>query len=237
VEDKNGWKVLDREAGVACLEYKFGGGIATTLAFRGKGDGVVVVSPGCRVDAAALDALAELGRVEALVANNNFHWLGQPEWRKRFPEAKSYAAAKAIPRLSKKVPDANWQPVESLAPMLREGTRFVEPTGLPANVFAMVSGTGDKKYWYVSDLLSNIPVLPPGFIFKTLMSMTDSAPGYKLFRPSVWLQVKDKKGLVAWFDEQLTAMPPTTVVPAHGGPVDMPDLVQATRALVAKLQA
>jgi hypothetical protein len=67
------------------------------------------------------------------------------------------------------------------------------------------------------------------------MSMTDSAPGYKLFRPSVWLQVKDKKGLVAWFDEQLSGAPPTTIVPAHGAPVQMPDLVQATRALLAKV--
>jgi hypothetical protein len=236
VEEKNGWKILDREAAIACREYPFGGGVATTFAFRGKGDAVIVVSPGRGLDPAALDAVAEMGRVEALVANNSFHWLGQSAWRKRFPEAKSYASAKAIPRLAKKVPDGNWQPIESLAPLLPDNARLVEPAGLPGNTFAFVSTSGGNRYWFVSDLLANLP-LPPGFFFKTLMSMTDSAPGFKLFRPAVWLQVKDKKALIAWFDEQLSTLPPTTIVPAHGTPVQMPDLVQATRAQIARVQS
>jgi hypothetical protein len=53
----------------------------------------------------------------------------------------------------------------------------------------------------------------------------------------VWLQVKDKKALIAWFDEQLSTLPPTTIVPAHGTPVQMPDLVQATRAQIARVQS
>jgi hypothetical protein len=219
---------------VASHEYGFGGGIATSFAFRGKGGAVIVVSPGCRLDPAALDAVGELGRVEALVANNNFHWLGQAEWRKRFPEARSYAHPAAMPRLSKKAPDVKWEPIENLAPLLPDGARFVEPAGLPGNAFAVVPTSSGARFWFVSDLLANLP-MPPGFVFKTLMSMTDSAPGFKLFRPSVWLQVKDKKGLIAWFDEQLSKAPPTTIVPAHGAPVQMPDLVEATRALIAKV--
>jgi hypothetical protein len=236
METKNGWKVLDHDAALLYRDYKFGGGVASTLVFRGKGDSLFVVSPASGVDAAALDSLKEYGQVTALIANNNFHWLGQEVWRKHYPEAKSYAPAGAIPRLTKKVGGVGitFEPLANAAALLGENASLVEPTGLPGNAFAFVR-TKSGTYWYASDLLANIPALPPGFVFKTLMSMTDSAPGYKLFRPAVWLQVKDKKGLTAWFDQTLAEMPPTTVVPAHGGPVQMANLIEATRALVAGL--
>ncbi len=236
METKNGWKVLDHDAALLYREYKFGGGVASTMVFRGKGDGLVVMSPASGVDAAALDELKEFGQVTALVANNDFHWLGQEAWRKHYPDAKSYAPSRAIPRLTKKLGalGVSFEPLAAADAVLGEGATFVEPTGLAANVFAFVK-TKSGTYWYASDLLANIPALPPGFVFKTLMSMTDSAPGYKLFRPAVWLQVKDKKALTAWFEKALSETPPTTVVPAHGAPVKMADLVEATRALVAKL--
>jgi hypothetical protein len=233
METKHGWKVLDRDASLLYREYKFGGGVATTLVFRGKDDGLVVMSPASGLDAPAFEELKEFGQVTALVANNDLHWLGQATWRQHFPAARSFAPNAAILRLTKKS-KVTFEPLESAGPLLSEGATLREPTGLKGNVFALIrakSGT----YWYASDVLANIPELPPGFIFRTLMSMTDSAPGYKLFRPSVWLQVKDKKGLRAWFDKELADLPPTTMIPAHGPPVQMPDLIAATRALVAKL--
>ncbi len=232
-EGKNGWKILDRNAGVLCREYKFGGGVATTFVFRGKGDGLLVVSPASRMEAAELDALKDFGQVKALVANNGFHWLGQEAWRKHFPEAKGFAPSNAIARLTKKS-TFSYEPLESAAPLLGEGQSLVEPTGLAANAFALVR-TNDAAYWYVSDLLANHPVLPTNFVFRMLMSMTDSAPGYKVFRPAVWLQVKDKKGLTSWFDKTLADTTPTMMIPGHGQPVQMTDLVGATRALIAQL--
>jgi hypothetical protein len=232
-DGKNGWKILDRDAAVLCREYKFGGGVATTLVFRGKGDGLVVVSPASNLEAADLDALKDFGEVKALVANNGFHWLGQEAWRKHFPEAKGFAPTGAIARLTKKSTFA-YEPLESAAPLLGDTASLVEPTGFVGNAFAFVRAK-NATYWYTSDLLSNIPVMPTNLIFKMLMSMTDSAPGYRLFRPAVWLQVKDKKGLTSWFDKSLADAPPTTMIPGHGLPVQMPDLVGATRALVAQL--
>jgi hypothetical protein len=232
MDTTHGWTVLDRDAALLYRQYKFGGGVATTLVFRGKGDGLVVMSPANGVDEAGLDELKEFGQVVALIANNGFHWLGQSTWRKHFPDAKSYAPTAAIPRLTKKSSLA-YEPLANAAPHVGEGATLSEPSGLAGNAFAFVrakSGT----YWYASDLLANLP-LPPGFVFKTLMSMTDSAPGYKLFRPAVWLQVKDKPGLKAWFDKTMAEIPPTTMVPAHGTPVQVPDLVTATRALIAKV--
>lgn len=65
-----GWNVIDRDAAILWREYPFTkGAYATTLVFRGA-DGLVVVSPGTKLDARAYDALADLGEVRALVANN-----------------------------------------------------------------------------------------------------------------------------------------------------------------------
>jgi hypothetical protein len=228
------WTPLDAGAGVLWLPYKFAGGLATTFVFRGKGDALVVMSPACGLDDEALDVLKSYGRVAALVAINGFHHLGVTAWRKHFPDAKCYAPPSAIERLSKKVPGVSFEPLDALAPLLGEGARLVEPGGLPGSAFAIVR-TSTGTYWYACDLLSNIPVLPKNFVFKALMTMTDSAPGYKLFRPAVWLQVKDKKALKDWFEARLVDDMPTAIVPAHGAPVQRPDLVAATRAQIARL--
>ena len=233
-DDKKTWTPLDAGAGVLWGSYKFSGGLATTFVFRGKGDALVVMSPGCGLDASTLDALKSHGRVAALVAINGFHHLGLPAWRQQFPDAKCYAPASAIERLSKKVPGVSFEPLDALAPLLGESARIVEPDGLPGNAFAIVR-TSTGTYWYACDLLANIPELPKNFVFKALMSMTDSAPGYRLFRPAVWLQVKDKKALTGWFNTRLSDQPPTTIVPAHGSPVQQPDLLAATRAQIARL--
>lgn len=229
-----GFTPLDAGAGIVWLSYKFGGGIATTFAFRGKDDALIVLSPGCGLEDSTLDELKGYGRVAALVAINGFHHLGIPAWRKHFPDAKCYAPASAIERLSKKVRGASFEPLDAVAPLLGDRARLVEPDGLPGSAFAFVR-TPTGTFWYACDLLSNIPELPKNLVFKALMSMTDSAPGYKLFRPAVWLQVKDKKALTAWFDAKLAESPPTTVVPAHGTPVQQPDLVSATRSQIARL--
>jgi hypothetical protein len=233
----NGWNVLDREGGVLWRHYRFGGDgtMATTFVFRGKGDSLVVVSPGRHVEPAALDELSDFGKVTALVASNSYHWLGQSLWKKRFPDAKSYAPADGIARLSKKLPELRFEPLEALAPQLGDHATVTSPAGLKVgNAFATVrakSGT----YLYPSDLLANIPTLPPQFVFRMLMSMTDSAPGYRVFRPAVWLQVKDKGALRSWFDDEFARWPTTTMVPAHGSPISPPDLVAQTKALLARL--
>ena len=65
--------------------------------------------------------------------------------------------------------------------------------------------------------------------------MTNSAPGYRLFRPAVWLQVKDKPVLTRWVHEELAKSAPTAVVPAHGVPFAGADIVASTKALIAQM--
>lgn len=231
---KHGWKILDRDAGVLLREYSFmPGAVATTLVFRGRGDGLVVVSPSSRTDPLALDELSEHGKVVALVANNAMHHLGQPEWRARFPEARSFAPANAIARISKKHPTLPaFEPLEAAATLLGEAATIVDAPGFKAgNAFVTVRGARGT-YWYPSDLIANIDALPSNLVFRLAMSLTDSAPGYKLFRPAVWLQVGDKPRVRAFVEQALGALAtPLTVVPAHGAPVSGDDLVARTRAL------
>src|SRR5580704_4405000 len=149
-----GWNVLERDGAILWRQYSFGSaGVATTMVFRGAGDGLIVVSPGSRVEESALDELADFGKVVALVASNSFHWLGQPMWRKRFPEARSFAPAQGLKRLAKKMPDARFEPLEALAPLLGDRATVVDPPGFKVgNAFATVRGKSGT-YWYPSDLL------------------------------------------------------------------------------------
>lgn len=228
-----GWNVLDRDCGVLWRQYPFGRGVATTFVFRGVADGLVVVSPAKGLEAAALDELSEFGRVVALVSNNAYHWLGQPLWRKHFPEARSFAPAQGLDRLAKKMPElGRFEPLDALAPLLGFHATVTDAPGLRVgNAFVSVR-TSRGSYWFPSDLLSNIPELPPDFVFRTLLRMTDSGPGLRLFRPSVWLQVKDKRALHAWATSELSKSAPTTIVPAHGPPVQAADVAATAKALL-----
>ncbi len=231
-----GWHVLDRDRAILWREYSFGPALATTLVFRGAGDGLIVISPGNKTDPAALDELSDFGKVVALVASNGYHWLGQQPWRKHFPNARSFAPAQGIARIAKKLPEfARFEPLKDLAPLLGDGGKVFDAPGLKiGNALATVHGK-NGAYFYSSDLLANIAALPSSFVFRTLMSMTDSAPGYRVFRPSIWLQVKDKEALRGWMEEEIVKSAPIAVVPAHGAPVQGPDLLATTRALLAKL--
>jgi hypothetical protein len=231
-----GWNVEDRESAILWREYAFGGGLATTFVFRGAGDSLIVVSPCNGVDAATLDELSEFGKVAALVASNGFHWLGQTIWRKHFPESKSFAPAQAIDRLAKKVPDLpRFEPLQAAASLLGDRASLIEVPGCKVGSAAVTVRGKNGTYWYPSDLFANIPKMPSNIVFRLLMSMTDSAPGYRLFRPAVWLQVKDKTVVRDWIDDAMTNSAPTTVVPAHGAPVSGTDVVAKTKALAAQL--
>jgi hypothetical protein len=210
--------------------------VASTFVFRGEGDGLIVVSPAKHIEEAALDELSDFGKVVALVANNAYHWLGQRHWRKHFPEAKSFAPGRAIARLSKKLPEFGaFEPLEALAPLLGERGTVTDAPGLKvANAFATVKGT-HGNVWFASDFLSNIAELPTNFVIRKVMTMTGSAPGFQLFRPSVWLQVKDKGAMRAWVEGELTRVAPTTIVPAHGAPVQAANVAATAMALFAKL--
>lgn len=227
-----GWNVIDEEAGVLWREYAFSKGAnATTLVFRGV-DGLVVVSPGTGLGAREYDALRELGEVRALVANNSFHHMGQAPWRAHFPGAVSYCPPHAVAALEKKVPGVSFQSLDRLA--LPERVHWEDPPGYKTGEALLSVATRKGSVWFSGDLLTNIPKAPPPPI-GWLMSWLDAAPGFRLFKPAVWLLIKDKKAVRRWALDHLAKDPPAVVVPAHGPPVEAGDVAALARAQIERL--
>ena len=230
--DLRGWNVIDAERAVLWREYEFAkGAFATTLVFRGT-DGLVVVSPGKGLEEADYDVLSRFGEVRALIANNTFHHLGQGPWRARFPKAESYAAAPGLPRLRKKAAAVPWRSLDELA--LPPTVKVHVLPGFKNGEVLFSVGTKQGSLWYTGDLLTNIQ-RTPGPPAKWLLSWTDSAPGFRLFRPAVWLFVNDKRVLKERMNALLAEDPPAIVVPAHGPAFMAAQLVSEAKTQIARL--
>lgn len=228
----DGWTVLDEKALILYQEYTFTkGAYATTLVFRGR-DGLVVVSPGPRTTDREYDALREHGEVTALVANNAYHHLGQAPWRARFPNAVSYAPSGALASLEKKNPTIQFKALQDLP--LPEHITSAELPGFKSGetFFSIRSERG--TVWYTGDLLTNIHALPNPPI-KWLFTWTDSAPGFRLFKPAVWGFVRDKKTLRAFMLDRVEKDPPAAVVSAHGPAVEGNDVSTMARLQIERL--
>jgi hypothetical protein len=230
--DLRGWNVIDAERAVLWREYQFNkGAYATTLVFRGT-DGLVVVSPGKGLEGAEYDALSEFGEVRALVANNSFHHLGHGPWRAHFPKAESYAAPPALPRLKKRGGGVPFRSLDELS--LPPTVKFHVLPGFKNGEVLVSVGTQQGSLWYTGDLLTNIQ-RTPGPPVKWLFSWTDSAPGFRLFRPAVWLFVNDKRALKERMNTLLAEDPPAIVVPAHGPAVMTAQLASEAKIQIARL--
>ena len=227
-----GWNVIDRDAAILWREYPFAKkAYATTFVFRGA-DGLVVVSPGTNLQAREYDALADLGPVRALVANNTLHHLGQKAWRERFPGAESYCPPAAVATLEKKVSGVRFRPLTDLA--LPGHVRWEDAPGFKTGETILSVDSKSGPVWYAGDLLANIPRRPPpplGWLF----SLTDSAPGFRLFKLATWLIVKDKKAVREWMLRRLEQDPPAVVVPAHGPAFQASDVAEQAKTQIRRL--
>jgi hypothetical protein len=230
---RNGWNVIDADAGVLWREYPFRkGALATTLVFRGTDGGLVVVSPGIGLVDRDYDELREFGEVRALIANNPFHNLGQKPWRERFKDAQSYAPPGAVQALNKRVPGV---PFRSLAELpLPASVRWEDPPGFRSGEAILSVGTKRGSVFYAGDLLADITEMPPPPV-RWLFSLSGSAPGFRLFKLVAWCFVKDRKALKEWSLRRIAEDPPAIVVPAHGRPVETPDVAEQTRAQLLRL--
>jgi hypothetical protein len=218
----HGWKVVEGNGGAKILTYtySFGPGLSTALAVQGD-DGMIVVSPPCKVPTGVLDDVEAIGPVRALVASNAFHHMGLPAWRARFPKARVFAPAQSIGRVKKQTKLDDIAPLSDAAPLAGKGVELVDlPHYKTGEVLVRVAG--DKATtWYVTDFMMNLPALPPGFLFRTLFKWTGSAPGLKFNNVAPMFMVKDKKALKRWLAKAVDEAPPTRLVPAHGDVVEL----------------
>lgn len=232
----NGWVVVDRAATVLTNSYVFDGKTATANTFVARlADGkLMVVSPTYKATDDMLDELDTFGEVGALVANNGFHHLGQPQWHKRYPKARCFTPANAMARISKKNPDApTFEPLSALKPLLGDDVGIGEGEATKCGeswAWARIDG---GYAWFCSDLLANMEELPSNFIVKRLFKWTGSAPGYKPFNLVMKFTLKDKRAVLKEFAADLERHPPTVMVPSHGAVLTRDGLAAETTEVVA----
>jgi hypothetical protein len=230
--DLRGWNLIDADRGVLWREYGFSNNArATTFTFRGA-DGLVVVSPARGLGPSEYDVLREFGPVTALVANNVLHHLGQGEWRAHFKDALSYAPAGTVKKLENKTQGIRFRPLSELA--LPEHVRCDDPAGFRSGETIVRVSTAKGPVWFTGDLLTNIGKVPKAPL-KWLFTLTDSAPGLKLFRIGIPILVKDKRAVRAWALEQLRNDPPAVIVPAHGKAIETAGLAEQAKRQIERL--
>lgn len=231
---EHGWTIIDADAGVLTYTYEFSaGGTSNCFTARLASGGLMVISPPSRIDRAVADDLAPFGPVEALVANNGFHYLGIGRWRELFPKARCFAAPGAGARIAKRSSDAGTlEPLDALTPLLAEGVAVVEtPSSKCGETWARAKIEGGHA-WYGSDLFANMAALPPSFFIGKLFKWTKSAPGYTLFNLAHKIILKDRKASLRAVLEDVRTHPPTVMVPSHGEIASAPSVARDTEALL-----
>ncbi len=226
----HGWKVFDARTPILTYEYSFGPGVANALAVGGK-EGLVIVSPPCRVAPGVQDDLAPYGAVRALVASNAFHYLGIPEWKARFPDAAIFAPAQSIARVEKHSKLGGIRPLSEAASICGAGLELVDmPHYKTGEVLVRIAGERGLA-WYVTDIIMNLPALPANPIVNLLFRLSGSGPGLKFNNLAPLFMVKDKSALRRWIAGEFRKAPPDWLIAAHGDVVDLKANPAAGRAL------
>jgi hypothetical protein len=232
----HGWKLFDARMPVLMYEYNFGPGTANALAVGAK-DGLIVVSPPCRVAPGVFDDLLQYGPVRALVASNAFHHLGLPEWQARFPDAEIFAPAQSIKRVKKQSKVSGIRPLADAAPI---ASPRVELTDMPhyktGEVLVRIK-TDQGLVWYVTDVIMNLPELPRQLFIRTLFRLSGCAPGLKFNNIAPLFMVRNKRALRRWIANEFHSAPPSWLIATHGEIVDFAANPDASRALFANVRS
>lgn len=216
----HGWRIFDAATPLLTYEYNFGAGNATAIAV-GTGDGLVVISPPCRVSEGVFDDLAQFGPVCALVAPNAYHHMGLVNWRERFPAARLFAPAQAIERVGKQTGLAGLEPVSAAGPLLGERIELVDLPHCKTGETLVCVQSGRGLVWFVADVVTNMPSLPDHPIAKWIFKFSGSAPGLKFNNLAGLIMVRDKPALKRLLAAKLAADVPSWLIPSHGDPVDL----------------
>ncbi len=123
------WRPLTACGDVRVLKYSWGPANANALAIRLRPGGWLVVSPPRAAPPGVHEELAADGGVQALLAPNAYHYLGQAAWRRRFPTATSWAPSGALERIAKKTNGAPFGRAEDFVDQLPDNISLVLPAG------------------------------------------------------------------------------------------------------------
>ena len=215
----HGWKVFDAATPILIYEYSFGPGMANALAVGGN-DGLVVVSPPCRVASSVLDDLSRFGTVRALVASNAFHHLGLPDWSEHFPDAAIFAPAQSIARVEKRSKLTGIRPLAEAAAVTGPHVELVDMPHYKTGEVLVRIKTARGVVWYVTDVIMNMPVLPSNPIVKLMFGLSGSGPGLRFNNIAPLFMVDDKRALRRWVADEFRKAPPDFLIATHGETVD-----------------
>jgi len=222
------WDVFDPKLPVLTCTYSFGPGTANALAIGGA-QGLFVVSPPYRAREAMFEELAAHAPVRGLVASNAFHYLGIPEWKRRFPDAEIFAPAQAVARVERKTGLSGIRPLADAAPLTGANLELVDLPHYKTGEVLVRATTNRGRVWYFTDIVFNLPELPPNLLIRTVFRLARSAPGLRVNNIAPLFMVKNKRALKHWLAGEMQRDAPQWLIPAHGdiAKVDSP----ATTAL------
>ncbi len=226
------WQPLVSDGSVLALKYSFGFGLANTLAAKMDDGSWLAISPAVGIADAALETLASQGGVSALIAPNGSHHMGQAPWRKRFPNAVSYAAQGALARLASKSPGVAYQPIDELQRKVGDRIAFVEPAGMKAPDLVVRIGGAAGTVWFGGDLISNTSAADMSLLARIGFSLMGGGPGYRFNSVPSMVYLKDKAAWKADVRARMAEHPPVAVLPAHGDAVTA-DAAALTQAILA----
>jgi hypothetical protein len=230
-----GWSTLAENPLVLVREYAFGPGRANAMAVGLPNGKLMIISPPVGVEIAELKALAQHGDVVALLANNGVHHLGLSPARRAFPDAVTYATARAGARIRDKGKDpGQLEPIQALQPLLGDAVSVFAVDGDKVGDVLVRVRTEKGVVLYASDFIANVQALPSNFIFRMMFKFTDSGPGLKVFRLFFKFFVADRVAARDFLVKELEANPPAVLVPAHGDVIARSDLAPT---LVGMLRA
>jgi len=209
------WTPIDEDAGLWAVERSSKAGWHwRATALKLPSGGLLLVGPLRGLGDDRHRELAALGRPEAILAPNHFHWMGLPEHRERYPDAVVAATAVAARRLARKERGA-FAALDQLRDRLPAGAELLEPPGLENGEAWLKLPTSSGVAWVVSDAFFNLPVNARGMM-GFLLRITGTTPGLRIGRTFTGLAVGDKPTYRDWLLERLAADRPALLVPGHG---------------------
>jgi len=217
---RHGWTVFDAQTPVLTYRYSFGPGTATSLAVGGA-NGLVIVSPPCRVPPSVFTDLHQYGVVRALVASSAFHHLGLREWNKWFPNAAIFAPAQSIARVERQAKLHGIQPLAKASSITGPRLELIDMPHYKTGEVLVRIKTERGLVWYVTDIVMNMRTLPDNRIMRLVFKLTRSGPGLKFNNIAPLFMVKNKGELKRWLAAELDKAPPQWLIPCHGDIVEL----------------
>jgi hypothetical protein len=214
LKESAGWSVVDEKLPVLRCAYDFGPGEAFSVAVAGA-DGLIVVSPPANPSERTFAELEARGKVTALVASNAFHTMGIAPFKARFPDAKVFAPAQSIARVEKKSKTAGIKPLSASRDVAGANVDLLDIPHYKTGEVLVRARSGSNVLWYVTDVLMNVPEVPPG-IAGMIFKWTGSMPGLRRNNVAPVFMMKDKRSVWRWLHEEAEKEPPSVLVPAHG---------------------